>query len=465
MTRDDYPGLAQLLASRFHQDWLLDYGSSEAATASFARENTSVLLEAVVYELERLLQRSMADADLADLVVQLGAEYDAEARGESVTEWLQSVEAVLKQALTGAVAPSASIGGRPLGLAPATPAKRDLFTGQRRAWNAISLGLLRGHARAAVVHGPAGRGKSSLASSFGLNHRRAFPGGVHRFVAPREMSVDDLERALPSGERALVILDDAEFHPDLVSAVAHLLSRSRTLYFIVVSRRRDWVTQGIEALDVPVEALTARETRQLAVGWASADDVDLLHQQTDGNLLLLNLARDVLGRGLDIAAFGRLLERLVHAGMATPDRRQIGPEAPHARLIRERLGEVNRELKAASSESRWPPEYRAVSVLRQSGLELHQPWGGLGPDLNLFLVTSDQLGSFLIRIESDPTRGTEVGLIHSLSGVTRPDEASASMTYLHTFSSPVAETSEQVHRHVTLRDYMSVGSWLLVRIP
>jgi hypothetical protein len=88
----------QQLFGYFHQDWLLDYETPEAALRDFLEGSPDEMRD-VDAELDRLILQIQASE--VDLLLQLGCYYDPHADGRDVLEWLRSVQAAVRNAELG----------------------------------------------------------------------------------------------------------------------------------------------------------------------------------------------------------------------------------------------------------------------------------------------------------------------------------------------------------------------------
>lgn len=91
----EHSHLAQFLGTRFHEDWTLDYGSSEDAVQDFVMKETPAQVAGVIAEIDQVLQRG-TQISLQDLR-NLGAAIDPTAEGRTPTDWLEWVQAELQR--------------------------------------------------------------------------------------------------------------------------------------------------------------------------------------------------------------------------------------------------------------------------------------------------------------------------------------------------------------------------------
>ena len=97
MAETKFPMLAQFLGAYFHQDWLLEDANSGTIIQQYICDESPVVVNKVIQELDQLLSFSLSDAELRDVVFNvLGCYYEPEA-GKSMKEWLQWVRSTLAE--------------------------------------------------------------------------------------------------------------------------------------------------------------------------------------------------------------------------------------------------------------------------------------------------------------------------------------------------------------------------------
>lgn len=98
MTPDTFPALQQFLGGYFHQDFLLDYASSDEAIVAFRTDEPKELVHAVCNELKDFLTMIQAKrADVHDLLQQFGCYYDPSFDGLTVAGWFAHIEGELSR--------------------------------------------------------------------------------------------------------------------------------------------------------------------------------------------------------------------------------------------------------------------------------------------------------------------------------------------------------------------------------
>lgn len=97
MMRDRYLALHQFLGGYFHQDWTLDYSSSEAVLHSFIDDSSPDERALIAAQLREVM--ALPDSQLADAVLDLGAYYDPTPDGRTMREWLQEMSNALANSL------------------------------------------------------------------------------------------------------------------------------------------------------------------------------------------------------------------------------------------------------------------------------------------------------------------------------------------------------------------------------
>lgn len=96
---DRFPELTQFFSSYFHQDWPLEASSASEVVENYLDSESPETIEAVLAELNQLLEMSIAEPDLETLILEeLGCYYDPSSENLTVTEWLESVQQSLSNA-------------------------------------------------------------------------------------------------------------------------------------------------------------------------------------------------------------------------------------------------------------------------------------------------------------------------------------------------------------------------------
>ncbi len=98
MTTDTYPALSQFLGGYFHQDWPELFSDPSAVVVAFHRSEPTEFVQAVLGELDLLIEESQQSTDPSKLLYELGCYFDPRADGQSVPEWLASVRTELATA-------------------------------------------------------------------------------------------------------------------------------------------------------------------------------------------------------------------------------------------------------------------------------------------------------------------------------------------------------------------------------
>ena len=85
----DYPALAQLFGGYYHQDWLQDHASQDAALHAFVRDTSAETVGAAAAEIDRLLGAGFSDAELAQVLTDgFDCNYMPETDGLTPGAWL-----------------------------------------------------------------------------------------------------------------------------------------------------------------------------------------------------------------------------------------------------------------------------------------------------------------------------------------------------------------------------------------
>lgn len=100
MSSDPYEALRQFIIGCFHQDWLLEAATAEAAVQQAASREPTRYLRAVLQNLGALLHADTSDEVLRQLIVeQWGASIDLIGAETSYFRWLSDVRSALEAEL------------------------------------------------------------------------------------------------------------------------------------------------------------------------------------------------------------------------------------------------------------------------------------------------------------------------------------------------------------------------------
>ena len=91
------PQLAQLLGAYFHQDWVVDATTWQEVVDDYVLEVPGGA-EACAAEIARVLDRGLAEDELARVMRRLGCSVDPAAYGQTPAQWLEAVKARLEAA-------------------------------------------------------------------------------------------------------------------------------------------------------------------------------------------------------------------------------------------------------------------------------------------------------------------------------------------------------------------------------
>jgi len=95
--RDEYPLLAQLLRSYFHEDWYQEYVTPEAALQDFKRGVSQRGLDQTVKQLRDLLDRNLSESQLERaLTHDFSSSFVPSLGGQSNVEWMRQTLRVLE---------------------------------------------------------------------------------------------------------------------------------------------------------------------------------------------------------------------------------------------------------------------------------------------------------------------------------------------------------------------------------
>src|SRR5947209_3181712 len=87
MNKTRFPELEQFLGCYFHQDWVDDYPTAEAAIEAYLTESSEDNVRAVCEELNQALNSQDSPAFL----LEMGCYYNPRAEGISEAQWLKKI--------------------------------------------------------------------------------------------------------------------------------------------------------------------------------------------------------------------------------------------------------------------------------------------------------------------------------------------------------------------------------------
>jgi len=90
---ESWPNLRQFLAGYFHQDWVEDAADPDDIIKTFVNDSDNGAIACVRTELNKLLNQDLSDAELGELLLQLGSAVHYPAFGMTARDWLTHVRA------------------------------------------------------------------------------------------------------------------------------------------------------------------------------------------------------------------------------------------------------------------------------------------------------------------------------------------------------------------------------------
>ena len=96
--RAQYPALSHLYGAYFHQDWPEDYGTPDGVLRHYLQDEPGDLARAARRELDDVLQRRPAEADLEEIHRRLGGSLYLPGVGFTARDWFVHVGKFLARA-------------------------------------------------------------------------------------------------------------------------------------------------------------------------------------------------------------------------------------------------------------------------------------------------------------------------------------------------------------------------------
>ncbi|MDQ2097914.1 MAG: contact-dependent growth inhibition system immunity protein [Tychonema bourrellyi B0820] len=94
---NQFPNLTQFFSSYFHQDWPLEASNASEVVKNYRHSESPESVEAALAELNKLLEMSIAPADLETFILEeLGCYYNPSSENQTVREWLEWVQKSLQ---------------------------------------------------------------------------------------------------------------------------------------------------------------------------------------------------------------------------------------------------------------------------------------------------------------------------------------------------------------------------------
>jgi len=352
-----------------------------------------------------------------------------------------------------------------------------LFVGRQEELAALASHLVRTDGSRALVHGPAGIGKSALIRAFTSRYWRDFPGGMHVLPGPISDEWDPLrdaelvrEAVRDPSRPSVVVFEEAHLpylQVDSARVIGTVLPRAR---FIAASRS-DECPHGW--LNLALTELPKTELAEMFSGSGlSDDDVELLVSGLPGNPLLAGLVSRLAQQGVGV---GDLRERLGPSslpGLLGPNGVPLSPGDSDARPIEIRFKAFSAELLAkieADPDIMRQLSPRAFEEFVASLYERHGFHVELTPQsadggVDLYAVRYEPYGRCLTIVDCKRYavhRPVQVGLVRHLRGVIEDKGASVGvLATTSTFTKGARKFQEAHGYRIGLQDWFDLQDML-----
>jgi restriction system protein len=358
-------------------------------------------------------------------------------------------------------------------LLPPSGPDAALSSQQNEALRALEDSMVAGRGRVAVITGPPGVGKTSVAALFAELHRDSFRGGV-RLVTPgpaggRSDLAWFVDQELESTQPSLLIIDEAHGLSDVPREVARLQSDRPELRILLVSNG-----------EVPP---TAGDETRIELGRFRSDEVASLLELDLQPERLEALWRWLGNRPPNFRELLRAIQNEVvtpeelgdaelvdSAVVLGPDGRPLAghesePLEVHVRSAAAELYElvqVDPGLLRAVTAREF--EEIVAEYFTREGYEVTLTAASRDGGKDLYAAKQDGVGSFLYVVECKayaPHERVGVHLVRHLYGVVQHENATAGILATTSyFTKPALAFEEDVRFRLSLRDFDKVAAWL-----
>ena len=356
-----------------------------------------------------------------------------------------------------------------------------MFVGREAELRELEGALLGSKGRSALIIGPFGVGKTSLARQFIERHRKDFLGGVailnaRRSKAPSEVLRQIRERLSEVDLRAsqLLVLDEIDSYGRRDAGPLLQLIKETYPEISILGTAVAQVP-GFD-LDLRLGDLTRDELESL---WMSpplqlpAEELYKLYDRVGGNPRRARVALQLLHAGqASIADFDKYLTPFNAPGILGPDGNPIRRgSAEEVRLISGAVTVTDDLLERLRKDpdgmdSLTPRQFEQVvaEILSRQGYEVYLTPASKDGGKDIYVAKKTSLGSFLYLVECKKyarNRPVGVELIRQLYGVVEQERATAGiLATTSTFTKGARQYSETVRYRLKLKDYMELHRWI-----
>lgn len=354
-----------------------------------------------------------------------------------------------------------------------------VFVGRENELRILERALISGDDRTALILGPYGIGKSSLAHVFAKEWSHFFAGGIDRIESAflNDTTIPTFERwrlTNTAGNPKLLILENLEGkNPSkLWDALSNIRRHDPQTRVIATSRAN---VPGYDLL-IRLEPLSATEMQTLSElnkAVLNAKGYELLFQLTNGNPLAGSLALSLIqNHKASIDELIQFLQPFSLSGLVDPSGEPLRKDSPEEKAAvssviavgDQLLDGISRDpnLMHALSPRRF--EELIASLFEKEGYEVTLTPTSRDGGIDIYVAKKDALASLLFLVQCKRNaldNPVQVKLIRELYGVVEEHRATGGiLATTSVFTKGAKEFTDRMKYRLSLQDYLDLHKWI-----